>query len=103
MHRHLQHNLSGNDANQHAPVLASLLVCIFYEPVIFDAKLWRIHFLGALGWLREIEAHSFKSTQSAVVLYQMFVCTAVFLRSQLIFDATTQQEAVLYDKSTLVV
>ncbi len=99
--RHLQHSIAGNDADQHVPVLASLLVCIYYEPVTAETRLWQIHFRGALGWLRETGADRFTGTRSAVVLYQMFVCSAVFLRSQLIFDATTPQEAVLYDKSAL--
>ncbi|KAJ5157395.1 fungal-specific transcription factor domain-containing protein [Penicillium canariense] len=95
--RHLQNNLAKDDVSERESVLASLLVCLMYEPVTVEQNFWRNHLRGASQWLRKIDGCSLIQTESMAILYQMFASTAIFLRSQMISSEAALSECISYD------
>lgn len=81
--RHLHHNLASDDPSQQESVLASLLICLTYEPVTVGPSFWLAHLRGAAQWLQSISVADLTRTKSAAILYQTLAGTAIFLRSQI--------------------
>lgn len=81
---HLHRNLSTERPRSLDPMLACLLICIYYEPASAEAGLWRMHFQGAVDWLRVTDTREAWSSESTVILYQMLIATTAMLRSQLL-------------------
>ncbi|KAH6658564.1 fungal-specific transcription factor domain-containing protein, partial [Truncatella angustata] len=99
--RHLQHSLLVDDPSQTEPVLASLLMCLTYEPATVERNFWLVHLQGVSRWLQITKIHDWAHGESAAILYQMLVGTAVFLRSQLLSEKISQDENFHFDITAL--
>ncbi len=98
---HLQRNLTSDDLDQRESILASLLVCLYYEPVTVEATFWRTHLQGAAHWLRQTDMTGLQQSESATILYQMLVGSAIFLRSQMMSDEMAHGEDYPYDMNVI--
>lgn len=88
--RHLQHSLVTDDSSQKESVLASLLMCITFEPATVERNFWLTHLRGASQWLHKADVKSWAYNDSTRIMYQMVACTATMLRSQLLSDEIAQ-------------
>ncbi|RJE26212.1 hypothetical protein PHISCL_01460 [Aspergillus sclerotialis] len=89
--RHLQHNLVKDDPDERESVLASLLMCLTYEPVTVERNFWLTHLRGASQWLQKADISLWARTESAVIMYQMLSSTATMLRSQILSEDVAQE------------
>lgn len=81
---HLHRNLLTDDPSPHDPILASLLIYIYYEPATAEAGSWQTHFRGAVDWLRVTQKRRVWLSESTIILYQLLMATMTMLRSQLL-------------------
>ena len=88
--RHLQHSLAKDDPSQRESLLASLLMCLIYEPATVEPNFWLTHLRGAAQWLRKINISDLTRTESAAILYQTLIGAAIFLRSQILSEDLAQ-------------
>ncbi|KAJ5679066.1 fungal specific transcription factor domain-containing protein [Penicillium macrosclerotiorum] len=95
--RHLQNSLNQDDPSQRESVLASLLMCLMYEPATVEPSFWRNHLRGASQWLRKIDGKALIRTEPAAILYQMFAGTAILLRSQMISSQAALEDCIGFD------
>lgn len=94
---HLQHNLSRDDPCQRESVLASLLMCLTYEPVTVGPNFWQNHLRGAARWLQKSSVEDLTQTETATILYQTLTGTAMFLRSQILLPELSHNESLCFD------
>ncbi|OJI97593.1 hypothetical protein ASPVEDRAFT_24536 [Aspergillus versicolor CBS 583.65] len=90
--RHLQHNLVKDDPDERESVLASLLMCLTYEPVTVERDFWLTHLRGASQWLQKTDIASWAHNESTVVMYQMLAGTATMLRSQIASESVAHDD-----------
>lgn len=101
--RHLWQNLAQNDPSQVEAILASLLVCLLYEPATARPDFWLTHLRGAARWLQGIDAGeiSRRTTASAAILYQNLLGTITFMRSQLLAEDLAHHPSLCIHAHTL--
>ncbi|RSL69011.1 hypothetical protein CEP54_002555 [Fusarium duplospermum] len=87
---HLQHNLVKDDPDQRESVLASLLMCLTFEPATVERDFWLTHLRGASQWLHRVDITSWAHSESTIVMYQMLASTATMLRSQVLSEEIAQ-------------
>lgn len=100
--RHLQQNLGKNDPDQRESVLASLLMCLTYEPVTVERNFWLTHLRGASQWLHRIDITSWAHSESTVVMYQMLAGIATMLRSQLLSEEVAEDGNSHFEMKTML-
>ncbi|KAI5461031.1 fungal-specific transcription factor domain-containing protein [Mariannaea sp. PMI_226] len=83
---HLRRNLLTSQREQYVAVLAALTMCVIVETITVSNPSWSDHFLGALNWIRNIEPEFWSRSNSASVVYQMFVGLAILSMSPFILD-----------------
>ncbi|KAH6889641.1 fungal-specific transcription factor domain-containing protein [Thelonectria olida] len=91
---HLGQNIQSDDRSQCVPLLASLVMCILNEAITVPTPFWRLHFRGAVEWVNHINPQVWHQTESASVIYQMFIGMATLVQCQLLLDG---REAFLWD------
>lgn len=84
--RHLQGSILKHDPSQYEALLASLVMCMFYETVTVPTSFWRLHVRGAMKWLNEVDRRTWTQSESCAILYQMIVAIIVFIQSHVMFD-----------------
>ncbi|OJJ52103.1 hypothetical protein ASPSYDRAFT_165250, partial [Aspergillus sydowii CBS 593.65] len=99
--RHLQHNLVRDEPDQRESVLASLLMCLTYEPVTVERDFWLTHLRGASQWLQRTDITSWAHSESTVVMYQMLASTANMLRSQIVSESVAHDENFHFQLATM--
>lgn len=91
---HLGQNIQSDDRSQCVPLLASLVMCILNEAITVPTPFWRLHFRGAVEWVNHINPQVWHQTESASVIYQMFMGMATLVQCQLLLDG---RDAFLWD------
>ena len=99
--RHLRQNLSKNDPSQNESILASLLVCLLYEPATVQSDFWLTHLRGAAKWLQGTEVSALTCSTSSAILYQNLLGTITFMRSQLLVEDFAHHESLCISSKTL--
>ncbi|PNS19735.1 Transcriptional activator protein UGA3 [Sphaceloma murrayae] len=106
---HLRKNIESNDHAQSVAILASLVMCIYSEAVSGPTPYWRLHMRGAVKWLKHIDYQVWYQSESASLIYQMFICVTTFIQSQFLlverdeslwdlsYDPTAQPEPYMLD------
>lgn len=97
---HLRRNLRTGKDEQNVPILAALTMCIIVE-AITASKLgdpsWRIHFRGALGWIRTVDSQFWSRSKPACDVYQSFISLAILSLSPVILDGEQHLDDCLVD------
>ncbi|KAL9564056.1 hypothetical protein ACKAV7_011830 [Fusarium commune] len=97
---HLRRNLRTGKDEQNVPILAALTMCVIVE-AITASKLgdpsWRIHFRGALGWIRTVDAQFWSRSKPACDVYQSFISLAILSLSPVILDGEHHSDDGLID------
>lgn len=74
--RHLNHSLMKDDVDDREGILASLLMCLTYEPATDQRGFWLTHLHGASLWLGKIDVRWWTRKESTLIMYQMVASTA---------------------------
>ncbi|KAI5468131.1 fungal-specific transcription factor domain-containing protein [Mariannaea sp. PMI_226] len=91
---HLGQNIQSEDTTQCVSLLASLVMCILNEAITVPTPFWRLHFRGAVEWVNHINPQVWHQSESASVIYQMFIGMATLVQSQLLLEG---REAFIWD------
>lgn len=95
--RHLNHSLMKDDVDDREGILASLLMCLTYEPATDQRGFWLTHLHGASLWLGKIDVRWWTRKESTLIMYQMVASTAIFLRSQLLSHTIASESNFNFD------
>lgn len=95
--RHLNHSLMKEDMDDREGILASLLMCLTYEPATDQRGFWLTHLHGASLWLGKLDVRWWTRKESTLIMYQMVASTAIFLRSQLLSNAIASESNFKFD------
>lgn len=74
---HLRRNLLTNQREEYVPLLAAVTLCIINETMSVSNPSWRVHFDGAIGWVRTVEPEFWTRSETSCVIYQMFAGLAI--------------------------
>jgi hypothetical protein len=100
--RYLQHHLAVDEPAQRESVLASLLLCMTYEPVTVERNFWLTHLRGASQWLHKVNVTSWAHDESTITMYQMLASTATMLRSQILSEEVAQDSNFHFEIETML-
>uniref|UniRef100_A0A8H7N1C8 Transcription factor domain-containing protein n=1 Tax=Bionectria ochroleuca TaxID=29856 RepID=A0A8H7N1C8_BIOOC len=81
---YLRENIRTDDESQYAPILASLIICLLTEDITVNESFWRIHIRGAVEWVNHVGVEYWYQTESASMIYQMFLCMGTLVQSQIL-------------------
>ncbi|CAH0057170.1 unnamed protein product [Clonostachys solani] len=81
---YLRENIRTDDESQYAPILASLIICLLTEDITVNDSFWRIHIRGAVEWVNHVGVEYWYQTESASMIYQMFLCMGTLVQSQIL-------------------
>ncbi|CAG9999968.1 unnamed protein product [Clonostachys byssicola] len=81
---HLSQNIRSDDKNQHISILASLIMCLYTETITVHNPSWRLHIRGAVEWVNHTGLEFWHQTESASIIYQMFISMAILIQSQIL-------------------
>jgi len=100
--RHLNHSLMKDDVDDREGILASLLMCLTYEPATDQRGFWLTHLHGASLWLGKIDVRWWARKESTLIMYQMVASTAIFLRSQLLSHTIASESNFNFDMNEVM-
>jgi len=72
--RYLQRGLSEQGDAQREAILATIIIMSSMEVINGQFSNWRLHLQGGRGWLRSLNNTAWKTSRSASILYQTFLC-----------------------------
>ncbi|VUC20410.1 unnamed protein product [Clonostachys rosea] len=81
---YLRENIRTDDESQYGPILASLIMCLLTEDITAHDSFWRIHMRGAVEWVNHVGVEYWYQTESASMIYQMFLCMGTLVQSQIL-------------------
>ncbi|KAK7224176.1 hypothetical protein V2G26_012179 [Clonostachys chloroleuca] len=81
---YLRENIRTDDESQYAPILAALIICLLTEDITVNESFWRIHIRGAVEWVNHVGVEYWYQTESASMIYQMFLCMGTLVQSQIL-------------------